>query len=470
MRPYELLLIGTVFLSLVVRFLPSQRWGWILNLLAMGVMGLQLFKELPRWQMVPVYVVTLIFFIASLPIWWETAQRPGLGWTLLGMFVLVLVSLPPYFFPIPTTITPTGPYQVGTSIFEWVDESRDETLAGAPVGKRRLMVQVWYPAVVEPGSVPVPYLSNLAVQGPAAARVFKLPPFALSHVNLAATHAYLDPPVVKGTGPLRTDERFPVLVFSHGWTGFRVQNTYQMEELASQGYVVFAPDHTYGAAATAFLDGSVAYNRPELLPTGVSDAVYNEAAAKLGQVWVSDIGFVLDQAKKLDTGEIISPLKGKMDLGTVGVFGHSMGGGAAVQFCDVDSRCKAGLAMDAWLVPYSREIPQKGLTMPFFFFQSENWPNGANAELLPALFDHMQGPAWRLTIAGARHYNFTDIALLTPLSAPLGITGTIDGSSALKMINAYSVAYFDTVLRRKPPSTLLIAPSPDYPETHYEQK
>jgi predicted dienelactone hydrolase len=470
MRPYELLLIGSVFLALVLRFFPSQRWVWIVNLLTMGVMGLHLFRELPRWQMVPLYVLTLVLFIGSLPIWWETSQRPGLGWTLLGMFVLFLVSLPPFLFPIPVTLAPTGPYQVGTSIFEWVDESRDETLAGAPVGKRRIMVQVWYPAVVEPGSVPVPYLSNLAVQGPAAAAVFKLPPFALSHVNLAATHAYLNPPVVRGTGPLRTDERFPVLVFSHGWKGFRVQNTYQMEELASHGYVVFAPDHTYGAAATAFLDGTAAYNRPELLPSGVSDTEYEQAALKLGPVWAGDIGFVLDQAKKLDTGEIPSPLQAKMDLGTVGVFGHSTGGGAAVQFCAVDARCKVGLAMDAWLVPYSRDIPQSGARVPFLFFQSENWPNGPNAELLPALFEHTQSPAWRLTIAGAKHYNFTDVALLTPLAAPLGITGKIDGAYALKMINAYSVAFFDTVLRRNPPNTLLLAPSPAYPEIRYEQK
>ena len=470
MRPYEILLIVAVFLALLVRFFPSQRWGWIFSLLAMGAMGLQLFKELPRWQMVPLYVVTLIIFIASLPIWWETAHRPGLGWTLLGLLVLVLFSLPPILFPIPVTLTPTGPYQVGTSIFEWVDETRDETLAGTPMGKRRIMVQVWYPAVVAPGSTPAPYLSNLAVQGPAAAKVFGLPSFALSHVNLAATHAYLDAPVVKGTGPLKTDERFPVLVFSHGWTGFRVQNTYQMEELASHGYVVFAPDHTYGAAGTAFLDGTAAYSRPELLPKGVSDAVYNQAAEKLGAVWAADIGFVLDQAKKVDTGEIPSPLKGKMDLGMVGVFGHSTGGGAAVQFCYTDARCKVGLAMDAWMVPYSHDISQNGTRVPFLFFQSENWPNSANADLLPGVFDHAQAPVWRLTIAGARHYNFTDVALLTPLTSRLGITGPIDGEYGLKMINAYSVAYFDTVLKRKPPSTLLIAPSPAYPEIRYEQK
>ena len=103
-------------------------------------------------------------------------------------------------------------------------------------------------------------------------------------------------------------------------------------------------------------------------------------------------------------------------------------------------------------------------------FQSENWPNSANADLLPGVFDHAQAPVWRLTIAGARHYNFTDVALLTPLASRLGITGPIDGEYGLKMINAYSVAYFDTVLKRKPPSTLLIAPSPAYPDIRYEQK
>ena len=39
---------------------------------------------------------------------------------------------------------------------------------------------------------------------------------------------------------------YPVLIFSHGYEiGFFAQNTVQMEELASHGYVVFSVGHAY---------------------------------------------------------------------------------------------------------------------------------------------------------------------------------------------------------------------------------
>ena len=41
------------------------------------------------------------------------------------------------------------------------------------------------------------------------------------------------------------NEKFPVLIFSHGIGGLKTQNTTQMEEMASHGYVVFSCDHPY---------------------------------------------------------------------------------------------------------------------------------------------------------------------------------------------------------------------------------
>lgn len=41
---------------------------------------------------------------------------------------------------------PTGQYAVGTIARELTDEQRDETLSAEEGGKRKLMVNVWYPA------------------------------------------------------------------------------------------------------------------------------------------------------------------------------------------------------------------------------------------------------------------------------------------------------------------------------------
>ena len=49
--------------------------------------------------------------------------------------------------------------------------------------------------------------------------------------------------------------RFPVLIFLEGATGFRQMNTFQVEALASHGYIVVALDQPGVAAAVVFPDG-----------------------------------------------------------------------------------------------------------------------------------------------------------------------------------------------------------------------
>ena len=41
---------------------------------------------------------------------------------------------------------PTGPYPVGRTAFDWVDTSREDTLAPSSGIRRELLVWVWYPA------------------------------------------------------------------------------------------------------------------------------------------------------------------------------------------------------------------------------------------------------------------------------------------------------------------------------------
>ena len=56
------------------------------------------------------------------------------------------------------------------------------------------------------------------------------------------------------------NNNFPILIFSHGHGGLRTQNTNQVEELVSHGYIVIAMDHTYDAGFVEFFDGKIAYS------------------------------------------------------------------------------------------------------------------------------------------------------------------------------------------------------------------
>jgi hypothetical protein len=257
-------------------------------------------------------------------------------------------------------------------------------------------------------------------------------------------------------------------VYSHGWNGFRTVNQNQSEALASHGYVVAAVDHTYAAMVTVFDDGRVALNNPALLPDGPQDAAYFRAAGEVEATFAADVSFVLDQLARVDSGEIASPLAGRLDLERAGLYGHSTGGGAVVVACQLDARCRAGLGLDAWLEPLSEAAMGTPLARPFLFMRSEVWASGENDARLERLVAGRAAPAYTLTVLGTRHYDFTLMPLLTPLAPALGLKGPLEGRRAMAVISDYLVAFFDHYLKGTH-QPLLDGPSDEYPEVAFER-
>lgn len=457
MRLIEILILLADLAYLFYQLFPGLRRFRALSYtptLASLFMLAHLLIEKPRWQMVPLYFLTALFLLVMI----ATVNRPA-PWKWTGkmgaILGLLIAALLPALLPVPSLPAPTGPYRVGTSVFYWTDEARGEAYTADPNDYRRIMVQVWYPAQPQPGVQPgakrEPYLRDLDRLYPAIAKAMHMLPFTYSHLALAATNAYTNAPVAPAGG------RFPVLVFSHGWTGFRSQNDYDMEFLASHGYVVFAADHTYGAAAVAFPNGEIIPYNPNALPKNVPDPVYDQAARVLGQSFVGDIRFVLDQAARLDAGAVPSPLSGRLDLERVGIFGHSTGGGAAVETCWIDPRCKAGLAMDAWLIPYSRDMVTKGLERPFLFMHSQSWTARRNPPLVDTLFANMHADAFQVRLDGTNHYSFTDIELFMPFLSRLQ-SGSLFRRSPMMLAGDYTLAFFDQYLKDQPSDLLARSP------------
>ena len=73
----------------------------------------------------------------------------------------------------------------------------------------------------------------------------------------------------------------------------------------------------------------------------------------------ADITFVVDQLDKIN--EESSALAGRLDLTRLGVFGHSLGGNAALEFCRRDDLCKVAVNLDGanW-----NEVGKVGLKKP----------------------------------------------------------------------------------------------------------
>jgi hypothetical protein len=67
------------------------------------------------------------------------------------------------------------------------------------------------------------------------------------------------------------------------------------------------------------------------------------------------------------------------------------------------------------------------------------------------------------------HINLTDIPLLSPLASRLGLSGPSGVQRAHRIINAYSLAFFDRHLKGQP-AALLDGPAAQYPEVRFETR
>ncbi len=169
-----------------------------------------------------------------------------------------------------------GPYLVGVKTMVLVDTDRTCPITGQ---KRTLVTEFWYPAAESAKALPINKFAQFwpgllgTMSGRVAIRAFGGNCAELN--RRFKNRARRDAKLADGT--------FPLLVFSHGNGGFRFQNTFQMEYLASHGYIVAACDHT-GNAAVTLLAG---------LPV-----LYNKQSIKDIRRWddrVKDIAFVVDQ-------------------------------------------------------------------------------------------------------------------------------------------------------------------------------
>ncbi len=445
----ELAAIGLTIGLIVLSWVPDQREQramWILIVLADGVF-LALALAGLRWQMIPLLIALVsiqavwLLYLAPIEI-----DLPAVILVAGSVFGLLLVGLSAFLavaLPVPNFAAVSdyaGPYPVGTTTFDWVDEGRAEQYGPNPGSPREIMIQVWYPADPPPSAQPALWTGRPDDLLPALAEWVDLPPFMLGHLRYGVTNSY------PGAPPADEAGQYPVIVYSHGWGGVRIINQDQLEMLASNGYIVVAPDHTYGAVLTVFDDGRLVPYAPDALPD--EDAPnYNEATRQLRGTYAADISFILDQLARINAGQIDSALAGRLDLERVGVFGHSTGGGGALVACSADERCDAVLTQDGWVNLLTEEDIPPGDDTPMLILNSELWSGEENSARQVEILDAAGGDAYFAEIEGTSHYDFTLLPLLSPLAPQLGLKGPLPAAEVLDANHKYLLIFFDAYLR-----------------------
>lgn len=344
---------------------------------------------------------------------------------------------------------PTGPYQVGTTYYHWVDATRDEVFTDDPDDKRELVVRFWYPADVEAGTSPVTYFPYgeieasgfVAAQGDFVASVPAVE-VALTHID-----SYLDVPVSDA------QPSYPLLIYSPGWPGTDSMATAQLQELASHGYIIAAISYPYISGWTVFPDG-------HMVVSSITDSQLDLSL----EVGAQDQVFVLDRLEELNAGPAGERFSGRLELDRIGTFGASWGAWVTAMACLLDGRFDAVLIEGPHgILP--DPVVETGLDLPIMFLDPDGEPSSVGA------FSRMRGPAFRLDLNGVAGFNMADFLLWPgmPESLPAQLLGQVEPTRGVQVVSAYALAFFDRYIKGEE-SPLLDGLSPDFPEVEIETR
>jgi hypothetical protein len=215
-------------------------------------------------------------------------------------------------------------------------------------------------------------------------------------------------------------------------------------EIASHGYIVVGLNHPYDVPAVLLSDGSTApYDKSQWSLEASAHQKYTQERIK---VRTQDVLFALEQLIKLNS-DSNNPFAGILNLDSIAVAGHSLGGITASEACKADTRFKACLNFDGLSQggPFSAQETMIPPSQPFLFLTKET-------QLHPMILQAFEATtqSYWVTIRGASHDSFTDGPVLRPSLVPI----PNQADQLMRTIQEYSLAFLDQTLKGIPSGLL----------------
>ena len=340
------------------------------------------------------------------------------------------------------------------------------------------MAHLWYPASPRPGAPPAAYMPRFrAIEAAFGAETLKteIGP-SYEALGAARTHAVEDADLSSHL------EKYPVLLAFHGLRFNVLGYSMLAEDLASHGYIVVGIDFPAIAFAVSFPDGRM---------TRFSEASWTrtrspEETRGFEQSIVDRCGqdgvFAIDQLSRLESGELPSRFKGRLDLAHVGVLGHSFGARIAARTCQLDRRLRAAALLDGFgrvmtvekkpdgstlelpiMLQYVRRVPRQGISRFWALLQTP----GRDLEeelrrVRQELCQSVRADSYEVTFEtpGIVHESFSDILLLERDQSE---ETRKNRARAMQLIREYTLAFFNRHVRGLPAPLLgkIPAAAPD---------
>ncbi len=327
-----------------------------------------------------------------------------------NLAIIMLAIFPAIVFPQYENPTPSGSHTVATKKYTWVDTHRQDVYAKNGEN-RELTVEFWYPE--------------------------------------------------------HTDEKHPLVVFSHGAFGFSGSNHSTFMELASHGYVVASIGHTHQAFFTLDTNGKLTTAYPDFIAKATNinaddDPNHAQDSYTTTRQWMKlrteDEHFVLDtilaESRKTEAQIPFS----RIDTEKIGLMGHSLGGSSSAQVGRERKDIDAVIVLDGTMLgeevafeDNSVVLNEKPYPIPLLNMYAQDHYINAKALIGDAYANFTATKnakiAYETVIRDSGHLNFTDLPIFSPLLAKILGVGKVNAWYCIETMNAIVLEFFDSFLR-----------------------
>ena len=361
--------------------------------------------------------------------------------------------------PLESIDKPKGPYDIGTQIFFWTDETRSEQYTTDPTDLRNLLVQIWYPAQMKDSYQKTTHMVFPERTLDSMANTLNAPASLIRHGTRLMSSA------VQGAYPIE-GEIFPLILFSHGDGGVATQNLSQIEELVSRGYIVIAPNHTYNASITFDKDGTPITYKSNI--TWAEQSLHNKKyyANQLIRYRYEDMIFLLNEISKTELqGAVVNPYHAMINFDRIGMMGHSMGAGTSYHALINNKRIKSVVALDGWFFPLDQKTFSTKTNKPFLHLGQEEFLDLSvggdinDSEVGKINFDihntilKNNSSSFVVYVKNSLHQDFTDFKQTyiqdRPFTFPISGLGDVSKNKIKNIMNKSIVEFFDYTLKEK---------------------
>lgn len=341
-------------------------------------------------------------------------------------------------------------FEVGTLCFDITDKNRKGVIS-KELKDRKIAIRLFYPVEKETveGLNTAPYFSERKKK--AVCKAFYIPAVVFKN---AKTDYYENVPMIEG-------EKFPLLLFSHGYNSYLESNSVLCTQIAASGYIVACVSHAFEAIENDYSDGSYDYYDKRInkimYKNGPFKAIkeqnkimkgnsgIEETAEKFNAFQKTHTPYLIERVPEWEKDMLSAYQAVKERFGTFldltngfACSGHSLGGATAYALCLHNPEVVCGLNIDGALFgDYSGEVLKK----PFYQFSCKE-----NEKIESNVLLNREALVYTSCFEGMKHIAFTDIKFHTKIKM---IAGVLEPEIMQKHLLAGHLFMLDRYLKGK---------------------